>query len=200
MIILDEYEFYKYYIALKLHFTTDKYDVIKYNGRTKVSRKSFEQRRDLYFIRKIVKKLNEKDIVNFLVANFVSGEKWGGFFDSTAETKFNEWQKRVESLTYVFGQELLYLDAQCESLKKDFRYIFDSATQQHPIVLQAYLAKKISIETVIILNDLHPFIDTLDKSLYNDVIWTETSRLCKKYKPFLKYDQRKINEQFAHRS
>ena len=33
---LDPFETYQQYLALKLHFTTDSYDYIKYNGKTRV--------------------------------------------------------------------------------------------------------------------------------------------------------------------
>ena len=50
---MDEFSVYKMYIALKLHFTTDAYDVIKQKGRVRASRQAFAKRTDLFSIRKI---------------------------------------------------------------------------------------------------------------------------------------------------
>ena len=52
---MDEFGVYKMYIALKLHFTTDNYDITKRNGKVKASRQAFAKRKDLFSIRKIAK-------------------------------------------------------------------------------------------------------------------------------------------------
>ena len=38
----DGYEAYKKYLALKLHFTRDDYDYLKFNGQTKASYQRYE--------------------------------------------------------------------------------------------------------------------------------------------------------------
>jgi hypothetical protein len=81
---MDEFSVYKMYIALKLHFTTDKYDVVKQRGKVKASRQAFAKRTDLFSIRKISKTYSDEEVANFLVANFVSGDRWGGMFDIDA--------------------------------------------------------------------------------------------------------------------
>ena len=50
------YEVYKMYLALKQHFTNDKYDYRKYRGRVNASEKAFEERRDRYFFKKLATK------------------------------------------------------------------------------------------------------------------------------------------------
>ena len=104
--IMTQFEVYKYYIALKLHFTTDNYDVIKHKGRIKASRTAFAKRKDLFSIRKIADNYTNEEVVNFLVANFVSGDRWGGMFDSEAKVRYDDWRKRTESLQYNFEKEL----------------------------------------------------------------------------------------------
>lgn len=194
MITLDEFVFYKYYLALKLHFTTDKYDAIQQKGRVRASRESFNKRRDLFFIKRLAKKLPDSDVVNFLVANFVSGDKWGGVFDAQAENRFKEWQAKVESISYIFEKELSYLELECEKQRKEFSYIFEVEKNRHPMILREFLGKSISIETLVILNDYNSFVDKFDKALYNDIIWNDISRLIKKYRPFLKYNKKKVQD------
>ena len=53
----DGYEAYKKYLAIKLHFTKDRYDYFKFNGQTKASYESFIQRNDKYFFIKTARKL-----------------------------------------------------------------------------------------------------------------------------------------------
>ena len=64
MIIMDAFQVYKYYLALKLHFTTDKYDVIKQKGKVRASRQAFAKRSDLFAINKIAKKYSVPVIVD----------------------------------------------------------------------------------------------------------------------------------------
>ena len=74
--IMDAFEVYKYYMALKLHFTTDKYDVIEQKGKVRASRQAFAKRKDLFAINKVAKTYTDEEIANFLIANFVSGDRW----------------------------------------------------------------------------------------------------------------------------
>jgi hypothetical protein len=194
MITLDEFDVYRYYLALKLHFTTDKYDAIKQKGRVRATREAFNKRRDLFFIRRLAKKLPDSDVVGFLVANFVSGDKWGGVFDSQAEERFKAWQAKIESISYIVENEVSYLQLECEKQQKEFSYIFETEKNKHPMILKEFLGKSISLETLVILNDINPFVDTLDASLYNDIMWNDVSRLIKKYRPFLKYNKKKIQD------
>ena len=55
---MNEFEAYQKYIALKLHFTSD-YDYFKYNGKTNVTLNSFNERKDKFHFKKIVKKYGD---------------------------------------------------------------------------------------------------------------------------------------------
>ena len=69
--IMEPFEVYRYYLALRLHFTTDQYDVIKQQGRVRASKNAFFKRKDLMSIQKVAKTYSDKDVVDFLIANFV---------------------------------------------------------------------------------------------------------------------------------
>ena len=86
--IMEPFEVYRYYLALKLHFTTDQYDVIERQGRIRASRQAFNKRKDLLSIKRIADLYSDKEIVDFLVANFVSGDRWGGIFDIEAKDRY----------------------------------------------------------------------------------------------------------------
>ena len=47
------FEVYKMYLALKQHFTKEKYDYHKYRGKVRASEDAFEQRHDRYFFKKL---------------------------------------------------------------------------------------------------------------------------------------------------
>ena len=187
------FEVYRYYLALRLHFTTDQYDAIKQKGKVRASRQAFAKRNDLIAIRKIAETYSDKDIVNFLVANFITGDRWGGVFDTEAKERFMLWKKRIESLSYTFEKEISYLQLQMEKQSKPFDYVFAPSKNEHPYILKSYLRRTTSIETLVILNNFYNFVDNFDKEYYNDLMWPDISRIIKKYSPFLNVQQEKYN-------
>lgn len=196
---MDEFAVYKMYIALKLHFTTDNYDITKRNGKVKASRQAFAKRKDLFSIKKIAKTYSDEEVAHFLISNFVTGNRWGGVFDSDAGKTYLEWKGKMESLSYIFSNELDSLDAELESQNMTFADSFQITKSQHPYILKAFLRRTISLETFTIIEKLYPFIDSFDSKLSSDLVWPDTSRLIKKYKPFLKIDKEKYYGLFERR-
>ena len=197
--IMDEFSVYKMYIALKLHFTTDAYDVIKQKGRVRASRQAFAKRTDLFSIKKISKNYSDEEVANFLVANFVSGDRWGGMFDTEAGQRYTLWKKKIESLSYNFSQDLDNLIQECEDSDIDTKTIFVVSKGQHPYIIKAFLRKTIGIETLVILERLTGFIKTFDAEINDTIVWPDISRLIKKYKPFLVIDMEKYDAIFRRR-
>jgi len=198
-LIMDEFAVYKMYIALKLHFTTDNYDITKRNGKVKASRQAFAKRKDLFSIRKISKTYTDEEVANFLVSNFVSGDRWGGMFDSEAGKTYVEWKGKMESLTYNFTKELDAIIHELEVGGNKIEDAFMITKAQHPYILKAYLRKSISIETLVILDKVFPYIETFDDKLSADILWPDVSRLVKKYKPFLRIDKDRYHAIFRER-
>jgi len=197
--IMDEFSVYKMYLALKLHFTTDAYDVIKQRGKVRASRQAFAKRTDLFSIKKISKNYTDEEVANFLVANFVSGDRWGGMFDTEAGQRYTLWKKKIESLSYNFTQDLDNLIQECEDSGIDPKSIFVVSKGQHPYIIKAYLRKTIGIETLVILEKLTGFINTFDNEISDTIVWPDISRLIKKYKPFLVIDVEKYDAIFRRR-
>jgi len=191
--IMEPFEVYRYYLALRLHFTTDNYDAIKQKGKVRASKQAFAKRNDLIAIRKVAETYSDKDVVNFLVANFITGDRWGGVFDTEAKDRFINWKKRIESLSYTFEKEVSYLQLQMDKSDKPFDLIFTPSKNEHPYILKSYLRGTTSIETLVILNNFYNFVDNLDKEYYNDLMWPDISRIIKKYSPFLNVQQEKYN-------
>lgn len=196
---MDEFGVYKMYLALKLHFTTDNYDVIENKGRVRASRHAFAKRKDLFSIKKISKTYSDEEIANFLISNFVSGNRWGGIFDSEAGKTYILWKGKMESLTYNFNKELDKIKDDLEIQEKPFKFAFEITKAQHPYILKAYLRNDISIETLVILEKIYPFVETFDGELKTDILWPDISRMIKKYKPFLKIDREKYDRLFRKR-
>ena len=185
---MSPYEAFVLYTALKNHFSTESYDFIKYHGKVKLTVDHFEKRRDKYFFSKLAKMREPKEfiIANFIIAN---SKTWiGDLVNSTdAELTHKAWQKRTQALGYYFEEDLKKLLTNLD----DNLIIKDN---QHPYLLKLFMGKKISIETVIILNDLVGFFPHWNKRLKDDILWSDISMLCRKYRPFLQYDAKKMSK------
>ncbi len=182
---MTPFECYKTYIAMKQHFTKDKYDYFKYGGKSRASATSFNNRKDRYFFERMSRKKSDEQIVQYFISNFISTEDpskvWIGEIIKNGETNFQDWQKRNQSLAYVFGDEI-------ERVFKgsSFDSYFDS-DGQHPKILKEYLKGEVSIETLVILDRILGYAERFDKKIL-DPIWGAVSLKIKKYKPFLNID------------
>ena len=179
------FECYKTYVAMKQHFTKDKYDYFKYGGKSRAYATSSKGRKDRYFFERMSRKKSDEQIVQYFISNFVSTEDpskvWIGEIIQNGETNFQNWQKRNQSLAYVFGDEV-------ERVFKGSS--FDSyfhTSGQHPKILKEYLKGNVSIETLVILDKVLGFVDKFDKKIL-DPIWGSVSMKIKKYGPFLNID------------
>ena len=97
------------------------------------------------------------------------------------EVRYQEWQKKVQSLSYIFKEEGNTL---FENKKVDD--VFDCSSG-HPPILKSYLGKKTSLETLVICDRIFEYRKDFDKKL-DDPVWETVSRKIKKYSPFLNID------------
>lgn len=178
------------YLALRAHFQTDDYDVIKMQGRIRASRKSFNGAGKEFAFRRLVKMYKDEEVCNFMVSNFVQGNQWGGIFDLQAAREYADWKRRQESLSYIFDQDLhrIFQEAADDGVTD----IFAHEPGNHPYVLKAFLRKTICPETLVILNKIMGWVDKINLD-QTDPVWGDVRRLITKYRPFVKFDREKFN-------
>jgi hypothetical protein len=180
---MDAFQAYKIYLALKNHFNSKNYDYFKYNGRTRASHTSFEKRSDRYFFYKLAKR---GDCVNYLVSNFIEGDCWVGDLvnEQTAEKTYRKWKRRIESLGYIYDNDLNALDP-------NFNKNLLVENGQYPFLLKQYLRKNISPETILIINDLTGCFELWNKKIEENILWPTIHLKLKKYRPFFTIDLQK---------
>jgi hypothetical protein len=186
--MLTPYDVYVLYLSLKLHFTDPNYDFFKYSGKVRAKKESFNKRKDRYFFEKLSRTKNQKDLINYFVSNFIEStdpsKMWIGELKEKGEDNYINWKGRIQSLSYRFEQDLHKLI--------DESHLYESLTSKtnsHPKIIKYYLSEKISLETLIILNDITFFTNKLEESLSYDPIFTLVMNKFKKYRPFLNYDK-----------
>ena len=62
---------------------------------------------------------------------------------------------------------------------------------EHPILLKEYLGKRLSLETLIVLDELVKFSKTWDNRMAEDYIWYDLKKLMINYKRFLTIDKKR---------
>ena len=178
---MDGFDTYRTYLAIKQHFRSKSYDFFKYNGKVKASPTSYETRKDKYFFEKASKKFKHEDFIDYVVANITrNSDSWiGNLLGENNQINYKKWQKVTESLAYTFREDIDIIFG----YEEDFNNVFIMKDGQHPILLRLYLRKKISLETMVILDFLVNYSDSWYK--YNDIIVDDFVDMMRKYKPFL---------------
>jgi len=178
------------YNALKLHFTSSSYDYFKYHGKTNVSKDTFLKRKDKYSFYKLSRKYSLDELRNFYVANFVYGDStWvGEMTGPNGEDVYKKWQKISQSLTYNFESDIVRILEQVNSPDE----LMKVRSGEYPDLLVGAMQNSISIETLVILNDMMNFFSMWDKKISDDIIWPSYKLKCEKYAPFITYDKVKF--------
>ena len=138
---------------------------------------SFEKRTDKRFFKKLVRK--NINITEYYVANLVNGKEWISQFEDSV---WKDWLSRSQSIEYNFINEAEKLLTSAGN----FDIIFNCDEGTHPKLLKAYLAKKISLETLVILDRLVRYRRVFDREIDESYIWPKVSMLIQKYEPFVK--------------
>ena len=167
------------YMAVKLHFKNESYDAFRYNFKTK-TKIDISKRKDKFFINKLSQ---HSDARGLLVANLsVIPSMWlGQIFETEALDRYRAWKKFQEAKTYLFKEQIRQLDDAS----------FDILPHQHPQLLKLYLSKKLSLDTLVILDDFFEFTQYWND---DDPVIKGIKLVMKKYRPFIPYDKEKIKK------
>lgn len=178
---------YQLFLALRTHFTSSKYDFFQMHGKLRATKESYNRRNDKLFFEKLAKMYDAELLRDFYVSNILEDKQYvTDLLDDSATNNFIRYQSRRQALTYNVSKDIdtVLSNGSCEAFK--------THNDEYPGVLILYLQRRISIESLIIMNDFIQFKDKFDKYYDGDVIWPKVSLKIQKYKPFLKYDRERM--------
>jgi hypothetical protein len=180
---VNGYDLYVLYNSIKLHFNSEQYNFFQYDGKTRVSIDAFQKRRDKFLFHRLARKYRDEEMVPFLVANFVhSDDNWTkSLLEEEAEETYQDWKRRTDSMSKIYEEDLRKI---CPE-PKEFNQLFEVKDGQFPKLLVALLQKEVTIETLVILNNIFRFIPIWDKKISDDIIYPKVSRKIRKYGAFL---------------
>ena len=173
----EGYDSYQLYLGIKLHFYSEDYDFVKYNGKVKADINSFLKRKDKFQFGKLFKN-HKEELKDFFIANLSVRDQWAGdLLNEDAIRVYKDWKKRKQSLTYVF-------DTQVSDLlrKKNINQVLEVKNGQHPILLKKYMSKELSLETITIMDEIIGFTKNWEKQISEKIVYPEIHIKINKYK------------------
>lgn len=187
---MSGFEVYKMYLSLKLHFTSKTFDYFKYGNSAKASQQAFDSRKDKYFFVKLSRKFKEDELRDFFVSNLiVDGGQWVGQIAREGSKNYTDYLKRMQSLSYLFSQDVSTL----HSISNKFDDLFKTESV-HPPLIKAHLGGRITLETLSIFQKIFKYVDHLDKTINDQVVWEPLKNRVVKYEPFLHIDTLKYKK------
>jgi len=182
---------YQMYLAVKLHFMSDKYDITKHRGRVMTSKSNFAYSNREHLFNKFADKFdNKQQMAQYLIANFAYGA-WGNtdivYGTSESDENFKEWNRRQQSMTQIFKQDLSKIRLHFETNNMSLESDLDAKFPRVPDLFQLYLGKHITLETLVILDNHHSFLDNWKTNLGS--LFSDEIRRVIKARPFVKFDR-----------
>ena len=185
---MDGFKAYKYFMAIKLHFTSERYDVFEKNGGVSGSRVAFERRNDRGLFEKLAKKFDtDQELIQFLVANFAYGHK-NVVYSNDSDAYYALWKRRKESRSHTFQNDLNFITNHLEQnrLKGDILYSVDSGM---PELLNLFIGGHVTLETMVILQDFDDYLTKWEPLI---MLWHDYFLVIRKVKRFVRYDQNRV--------
>lgn len=185
---------YRMYLAVKLHFMSDNYNITDHKDHVRVSYKKFDERNQHSLYEKFADRFSTKqEMAQYLIANFAYGA-WGKtdivYGTAEADQNMSEWNRRKQSITQVLKNDLSKIRLHFES--NDIKIVPDieSKFPNIPQLFQMYLGNHITIETLVMMDKYHPFLDNWKQNL--GTLFKDEIRRVVKVRPFVKFDDSKI--------
>jgi hypothetical protein len=198
---MNGFKAYRYYLALKLHFTKEKFNVFENRGNVKVSLDTYLARNDSYLFEKLSRKYNtDKAYIQYIVSNFAYGNINMIYDEGTAEQYYIKWNKVKESITRTFTDNLNTIVYEAEKQGIDISDVNNCTNNDIPFIIKLYLGKLIQPQTISIINDFTNVIDMWQLEPTVNLILEDDLIRMKKLKGFFSYDKEKLKQIYISHS
>ena len=125
---------------------------------------------------------SEEEIKHYFLYHLIRDRK--GYIANFNDENYNTWKLKRSNFFNMFVVEMT-------PLVKEFEPLFEVKKHNHPKLLKEFLGGRVSLETLIILDELVSFSKKWDKLLEDDIVWPDLKRFMNDYKRFLTIDKNK---------
>ena len=180
---MDPFVAYQQYNALRLHFTTESYDYLKYGGKTASTKTVAAHQKFLANKQKNLYHMlsRQSDPEGLVIANLIHNPKAfvADIVGDEGQEVYLEYKARRARLLFQLEQEL--------SENDNWRKMVAMADNGLPHIISEYIAKRISPETVIIVDSFAHRLD--DWSKMDHPLMKNVQLRLRKYRPFVTFDK-----------
>lgn len=178
-------------MAVKLHFTTNQFNVFNNRGHVKGARDTFYSRNDRFIFEKLARKFpTERDVIQYFVANFAYGNIEVVYEPGEGERNLTTWNKRKESISQVFENDLHTISLHLEKEGLSEKHLYEKSSGDFPELFKLYLGGYVTIEGMVILNSYVNYIARVSPQL-NLLLGEECLRI-DKCKGFVKFNAERL--------
>lgn len=178
------YEAYKLYLALQRHFSTS-YDFEKYNGKVNASVEAYQKRNDMFSFEKLTKIIPNDQLLDFYVCHFIVNPKC--WIRNMSKMNYERYQSKLKNFATTFKEDLYvvkqYEPSELMKVGKDI-----------PKIHQLAINNKISIETLIAMDQFFPFIDKHSEEVSIPFVFPDHISLLQNYRTFFKHKVTEIHK------
>lgn len=190
---MNGFKAYKYYLALKLHFTKEKFNVFENRGNLKVSFDTYRSRNDSYLFEKLARKYpKDQDFIQYVVANFAYGNINFIYDEALAQAYYTQWIKIKESITKSFSDDISTIMYESVKHGVSTETVINCTNNDLPFIIKLYLGKLIQPQTISILNDFNGMIEQWQNEPTLNIFFEDEMIRLKKLKGFFSYDKEKL--------
>jgi len=189
---MDPFVAYNTYNALKLHFASESYDYLKYNGQTKnggtvAAHRKFLANKQKIFFAQLSK---HDDPQGLVVANLLENPKAyiTDIIGPDGQDVYLRWLGRQNRISHLFKTELESARL-CEGGMRMMKLDQNGL----PVLIHEYIAGTVSPETVAIIDHFANRLDVWAKTVDHPLMKQVQLKL-RKYKPFVKFNKTKVKQ------
>jgi hypothetical protein len=186
---MTAFEVYQIYTALRLHFTDPKYDIAVTKGRMANLRDAFDKKRDTKYMYKLASEYTRKEIIDILIANFITGETTANIYTGNFVDNYKKLLTNRKRMLYNLDTDLDNILFRMEKEK------IKSACKegQHPLIFRMYMGGDIHLESLVIMEKLYPYVEDYK----TDFVLEHLCLLITKYKPFVRFDKNIVVQKYT---
>lgn len=195
--MITGFEVWRYYLSVKLHFTSKDYDAVKSGGHVTASQTAYMKRRDKTIFDGLATKFDQpRDAIKYLVANFAYGHNNVIYDREVGQELLKQWIKNKESLSRVFANDLYVIKTYFEK-----NHIALDQIRTTCIILKLLKANAINIESANLLHQFNPiWLDIWAEMPESKMLYENELLRIRKLSSFINITEmsRKVWNEFKH--
>jgi hypothetical protein len=119
------------------------------------------------------------------------GEWIGDMYNQESENVFFGWKRIIESLTYLFTEDIKLIKDFLEEREMKFNDLFTITDGEHPIIFRFVEQKMIKVETYIIMDNVLHFSDKFKNDIEDEFVYPVVQYKFDRYAEFMNFNKKK---------